>query len=1035
MRLVFADDGRRIEPVYLLARKVRGWLQRQLLNPGILFDAAWYAKTYLENERVDPFRHYMQRGWRLGFRPNPFFDADWYKKQYDCSGNPLSDYLLRGNRNPHPLFDASWYVRNYPDVQASRLDPLIHFLHFGRYERRKPHPLFESEWYAERYAADGAAADPFRHYLEKGFRARLDPHPLFDASLYVENNPALLSTGQCALTHFVEEGALRGRSPHLLFDAAWYLRRYPDIAQARVNPLSHYLQFGAFEGRDPHPHFQTSWYVGAYQDVADEKANALVHFVRFGVAEGRKPNFAFEPAWYERKYAHLIPGGMTPFAHFVKTGRFLGLQPGPFFDPVAYRKRYGVSPAHGGDATAELLEHARSHPEADRRDMGRRLLAPLHLTSGDAGGNSTGGRAAPGLLNRFSPGGNWLARFRPKRRIAVQLHAFYPELAPKVAAALGHIPFPFDLYVSIPDANRRESTRRVFRSLSNLVHLEIMVTENRGRDIAPFIVGCGEALAEYDFILHLHTKRSPHNGRLSGWLDYLLENLLGTSENVAAIIQAFDERAELGILFPSTYAPVHPFMRLGGSGPAVRDLLSRMGAGDNELDPLVHASFPSGSMFWMRGAVMRSINRLGLKWDDFPDEAGQDDGTIAHAIERLFPVFALREGLDTLPCIRGDGAFDDCGAWAAPTVLASDVLIIDHGIGGGANKFVEDEIEGFLAQGLEVVRLYRDPALLRPMFERIGKGTRRFLVAPAGETMGQAVGRCRAREVIVNSLYGFEAEIGGVVAAMTEAKKDDRLRLRLMVHDFHLACPSQHLLDDKQNYCGLPSIESDKCRGCVRINENIAPAWREYYALSTWRLQSQALVDLCDEIRFFDETGAEILSQALDVRPEVRTFVPHVLPKTLRPVDAGDEKRPVIGILGTLTHAKGIAVVNELAAYMRAQKLDGEIVVIGGVRATIDPSVRVHGPYIVEDLPAIVESLGVNIVFISSVVPETFCYTLSEAMQMRLPVVAFDLGAQGHRVRQYDQGSVIAPNSSADEIYGALAECWRRFATVREELR
>src|SRR5581483_11292216 len=55
--------------------------------------------------------------------------------------------------------------------------------------------------------------------------------------------------------------------------------------------------------------------------------------------------------------------------------------------------------------------------------------------------------------------------------------------------------------------------------------------------------------------------------------------------------------------------------------------------------------FAAGSMFWVRGESLRPLLNLELKPTDFEEERGQTDGTLAHAIERLFPIAAKLQGL------------------------------------------------------------------------------------------------------------------------------------------------------------------------------------------------------------------------------------------------------------------------------------------------------------------------------------------------------------------------------------------------------
>ena len=55
--------------------------------------------------------------------------------------------------------------------------------------------------------------------------------------------------------------------------------------------------------------------------------------------------------------------------------------------------------------------------------------------------------------------------------------------------------------------------------------------------------------------------------------------------------------------------------------------------------------FPVGSMFWARSAALRPLLDLELSFEDFPAEVGQTDGTLAHAIERLYFYACEKSGL------------------------------------------------------------------------------------------------------------------------------------------------------------------------------------------------------------------------------------------------------------------------------------------------------------------------------------------------------------------------------------------------------
>lgn len=67
-----------------------------------------------------------------------------------------------------PGFDAEAYLQLNADVAAEGLDPWVHYLRFGRNERRDPNPDFSASGYV--YVTPEAAhcLDPWHHYQEQG---------------------------------------------------------------------------------------------------------------------------------------------------------------------------------------------------------------------------------------------------------------------------------------------------------------------------------------------------------------------------------------------------------------------------------------------------------------------------------------------------------------------------------------------------------------------------------------------------------------------------------------------------------------------------------------------------------------------------------------------------------------------------------------------------------------------------------------------------------------------------------------------------
>ena len=67
------------------------------------------------------------------------------------------------------LFDEKWYLASYSDVARARVDPWLHFLTHGGFERRDPSPHFSSGWYLDAYEdVKLSGINPLIHFLKFG---------------------------------------------------------------------------------------------------------------------------------------------------------------------------------------------------------------------------------------------------------------------------------------------------------------------------------------------------------------------------------------------------------------------------------------------------------------------------------------------------------------------------------------------------------------------------------------------------------------------------------------------------------------------------------------------------------------------------------------------------------------------------------------------------------------------------------------------------------------------------------------------------
>jgi lipopolysaccharide biosynthesis protein len=219
---------------------------------------------------------------------------------------------------------------------------------------------------------------------------------------------------------------------------------------------------------------------------------------------------------------------------------------------------------------------------------------------------------------------------------AVVAHVYYLDLLDEVLECWGQLPIDSHLHITtsasleLPLRNRFQHDKRV----------HVHVYENRGRDIAPFLMLLGSGqLDRYQAVLKIHAKRSPH--LLTGTLRrrLLLTILAGDAMRVRHILALFNDPT-VGIAGWRA-AHRHSERHWGENRANVAALAHRLQPTAHEPPTL---SFFEGSMFWCRPKALQSLRSIGLTSSDFPAEPSRTDGELQHAVERIFNHAARTDG-------------------------------------------------------------------------------------------------------------------------------------------------------------------------------------------------------------------------------------------------------------------------------------------------------------------------------------------------------------------------------------------------------
>jgi len=333
--------------------------------------------------------------------------------------------------------------------------------------------------------------------------------------------------------------------------------------------------------------FNKEFYMTRYPDIANTTMDPLYHYLVFGASEGRDPNPNFNTIFYLHQYHDVVSSGLNPLVHYVLIGQ-----------------------RENRDTLRDYKNTQNEH------------IYPLPLVSKKV-------KDIP--LN-----------------IAVVVHAFYIDVLEDIISSIDYISPKPDLFISVAQDADIIAIKSLLKD-RGYEKVVIKAVENRGRDVAPFLIDFSKDLKLYDLCCKIHGKKSLYGGsEQTNWRNHLYHNLLGSKEIVDDILNAFFQNEKLGLLFSDNYGmiPYWGYTWLTNRG-LVADVLKKLNLSKlNYILDKTYIDYPAGTMFWFRPEAISQILDADFKYEDFPEEPIGNDGTLAHGLERLFGYVTQLNGFD-----------------------------------------------------------------------------------------------------------------------------------------------------------------------------------------------------------------------------------------------------------------------------------------------------------------------------------------------------------------------------------------------------
>lgn len=820
---------------------------------------------------------------------------------------------------------------------------------------------------------------------------------LFDLNFYLKNNPELEKDTPIETWNYYNNITWKevNKKAHPLFDSEWYLKHNSDLTSLTTSPLNHFVKLGWREGRNPHPLFNTKWYLAQNPDIAQANIDPFEHFIKIGWQEKREPhpnfNLNVHKELIKSQDANLF--NINPLISYME----------------ALKRKHGFINLNDDRHLFSLFTEYRNKKLSINRQI----------------------KTATAISCFFH---NHI-----KISIIIPVYNAAGELDDCLKAVLNNTSKCYEIII-VDDCSPDQAVKSTIDKYSSHYD-QIKAYRNTSNQGFSRTVNRGIRLAENSDVILLNsdtqvTPRWVENLRLAAYS----ENRVGTVTPLSNNAGAFS-------------APVFGVKNDIPEGFSIKEYGRLVSQNSQRLYP----EAPTGNGFCMY--IKRScILDIGeFDHTAFPRGYGEENDFCMKALHKgwkhliddgtiIYHVRSASFGDEKNPLMKQgrsvlDTRYPEYQDLVIKFVKSSAFLKSLENVSSSINNqtlshrkvrprilFVISTSTGGTPQTNNDLMLalldYIDPMLLHSnsrniTLSQVNESGSVILENYKLQTELEAFSHRNSEYdyVVSEWLVRYSIELTHIrhIAWHSLGLIDICSHLNIPIvfsfHDYYTICPTVTLLDNHSKFCsGNCTNSSGDCSQPLWKNSNLPHL--KHKAIHLWRSMFKNALKQCHHfITTSEDTRSRIETYFSDIVSGKFSVIPHGrnFEKMYQLGECPDKGEAIrIVFPGNISVSKGADLIKKLAN--EPLPFEIEIHIVGKFDLLIDKTLNklvFHGAYTRDNLSSILEKIRPHIGGVFSIWSETYCHTLTELWSCGIPVMAFDIGAVGDRVRANGGGWLI----------------------------